>query len=86
MRHRKYDIRKEHLKQMRAAGMGRNAIADVYGCDPSTIRHWMVKFGLETRSPWPSLEEMTDKEIAEGIAKYARAFANRGPFCKRMGH
>lgn len=47
-RPRTFDIRKEDLERLRTAGYGRIAIAKVYGCHETTIRHWLVKYGLPT--------------------------------------
>jgi hypothetical protein len=46
---REYAVSPADLKRMREAEMGTPAIAAVYGCDPSTVRHWLIKFGLPTR-------------------------------------
>lgn len=76
MRPRKYDIRKEHLEQMRAAGMGRNAIADVYGCDPSTITYWLKKHGLSTAADEPPVV-LSDDQVSRAIDRYQKAFSRR---------
>lgn len=85
MRHRKYDIRKEHLEQMRAAGMGRISIAKVYGCEESTITHWLRKYGLPTSLQSP-LETVTDADIMRGIERYRVAFVDRPHFKKLVSH
>ncbi len=50
-RPRTFDIRKEDLERLRAHGYGRIAISKVYGCHETTIRHWLVKYGLPTTNP-----------------------------------
>lgn len=50
-RPRKYDIKREDLIRLREAGYGRVMIAKVYGCDQSTVRHWLIKYGLPTVGP-----------------------------------
>lgn len=47
----RYDIRREDLERLRAAGYGRIPIAQLYGCEQTTITYWLRKFGLPTAQP-----------------------------------
>ena len=71
MRPKRYDIRKEHLEKMRVAGMGRIAIAKVYGCDESTITYWLRKYELPTGLA-PQPQPITDLDIDASIERYRR--------------
>jgi Meiotically up-regulated gene 113 len=69
-RPRAYDIRKEDLERMRAAGLGRVLIAKTYGCDSTTIRHWLIKYGLETiQAPKPPSQYRMDQLLSQAAIK-----------------
>lgn len=68
-RPRTFDIRKEDLERMRAAGLGRNLIAKVYGCHPFTVRHWLIKYGLPTQRPLKQPDRARMERLIQMAAK-----------------
>lgn len=67
---REYVVKLGDLRRMREAGMGCWAIAKVYGCDQSTVRHWLIRFGLPTQrqNPSPPMDEI-ERAIRSAEAK-----------------
>lgn len=66
-RPRKYNITREDLIRLRAKGYGRTTIAKVYGCDQTTIRHWLIKYDLPTIAPkirpsWKIMNQLMSAE------------------------
>ncbi len=49
---RKYGITRELLEIYRAQGEGPRKIAKHFpGCTPSTVRNWLIRFGMDTELP-----------------------------------
>jgi hypothetical protein len=59
---------KKQLMRLREVGMGTPTIAKLYGCDVSTVRHTLLKYGLPTqRIAKPGLSD-------EAVERFAQAF------------
>ena len=65
----KFVFEREHLQKLRDAGWGRQRIADLYGCDQTTVRYWLVKFGLDTAL---AVRRVTDSDIDRAIERQRR--------------
>lgn len=48
---RRYAVNREMLERWRNQGEGVDKIAKRYGCNPSTVRNWLIRLGLSTRVP-----------------------------------
>lgn len=77
-RPREYLVRVEDLRRMREAKMGTTAIAKVYGCDQSTVRSWLNRFGMPTQRQYVA---PTPEAIDSAIAAANHRIENRKRGC-----
>lgn len=66
---RRYRVSESHLRRLRQEGLGCSQIAKIYGCDPSTVRFWLQKFGIPPAGPIVSLK---DADIDRAIERFGR--------------
>ncbi len=59
---------KQQMIRMRNARMGCVAIAKAVGCNPSTIRYWLRRYGLPTERAAPMAP--TDSHVDAWITRF----------------
>lgn len=76
-----YPWNKKQIARLREVGMGTPTIAKLYGCDVSTVRHTLLKYGLPTqRIPRPELSDDAVERFAQAVLARRRR-SNEDPHC-----